>query len=447
MIYTIFIPCTPEVKMKKIKRRKIIIEQDTTSIVSYGGGVLIDEFIHKLSLPQMIDTTLKVKVRERGYRESEAVLGLVISMITGGVCLDDLVVLREEDAFKEIWRHGEIPHPTTMGDFLRRFDLGHIRQLESVHAQALRKVYDSSQRMPTITLDIDSTLNEIHGSKKQGAKWAYTGIRALHPLLCFIRENADWLHSRLRSGNVHTSDGAVSFIRECYHKVKGLADAIHACMDSGFYDKEIVAECERLGIGFSITADQTAPLMRAVHALPEDAWVKIDDRVWVSELRYQPVNWPAEYRFLARREELPRTEQMSLLDTVAYRFHVIVTNRTEEAVELVPLHLKRATMENFIKETKYGLSLDHFPCQEFHANWAYLTTGMLAYNIVNWIKRLALPSIYAKRLIKALRYRFFNVAARLVRHGRYMVMKVAQGIHRFNDILFAYERITRLQFR
>jgi hypothetical protein len=104
-------------------------------------------------------------------------------------------------------------------------------------------------------------------------------------------------------------------------------------------------------------------------------------------------------------------------------------------------------MENFIRETKYGLSLDRFPCQEFHANWAYMTIGMLAYNIVNWIKRLALPSMYKKRLIKALRYRFFNVAARIVRHGRYVVMKLALGIHRFTDIAFAYERILSLQFR
>lgn len=51
-----------------------------------------------------------------------------------------------------------------------------------------------------------------------------------------------WLHSRLRSGNVHTSDGAVSFIRQCYHKIKDLADAVNACMDSGYYDKDIVTE-------------------------------------------------------------------------------------------------------------------------------------------------------------------------------------------------------------
>lgn len=436
-------------KIKKIntaKRIKIILEEDNT-LVSYGGGLLVDEFIRKLELPQMIDSLVKVKTRERGYRESEAVLGLAISMITGGVCLDDLVVLREEEAFKTIWRHGDIPHPTTMGDFLRRFDLGHIRQLESVNAQSLRKVYAASESMSTITMDIDSTLDEVHGTKKEGAQWAYTGIKALNPLMCFIRENGDWLHSRLRSGNTYTSDGAVSFIRESYYKVKGLADIINACMDSGFYNKEIVAECERLNIGFSITADQTAPLMRAVNAISEKEWIQIEDNVWVSELMYKPIGWQREYRFLARREELPMKDQMSFLNTAAYRYHVIVTNRAEPAHELVPFHLGRATMENFIKETKYGLSLDRFPCQEFHANWAYLTIGMLAYNIVNWIKRLALPSMYKKKLIKALRYRFFNVAARIVRHGRYIVMKLAQGIHRFTDISYAYERILSLQFR
>lgn len=436
-------------KIKKInaaKRAKIILEQDET-LVSHGGGLLIDEFIHRLGLAHMIDSTVKVKERERGYRESEAILALAVSMITGGVCLDDLVALREEETFKAIWRHGDIPHPTTMGDFLRRFDLGHIRQLESVNTQAFTKVYTCTEKMATITMDIDSTLDEVHGSNKEGAKWAYTGIRALNPIMSFIRENGDWLHSRLRSGNTYTSDGAVSFIRESYHKVKDLADRINTCMDSGFYDKEIVAECERLNIGFSITAVQTGPLMRAVNAINKEEWIQIEDNVWVSELWYKPSGWQREYRFLVRREELPDKKQMSLLDVTAYRYHVIVTNRAESVNELITFHLGRATMENFIKETKYGLSLDRFPCQEFHANWAYLTIGMLAYNIVNWIKRLALPSMYKKRLIKALRYRFFNVAARIVKHGRRVVMKLAQGIHRFTDIAYAYERILRLQFR
>lgn len=47
--------------------------------------------------------------------------------------------------------------------------------------------------------------------------------------------------------------------------------------------------------------------------------------------------------------------------------------------------------------------------------------------------------MYHKRLLKALRFRFFNVAARLVRHSRKVIIRFAQGVHRFNDILCAYK--------
>jgi hypothetical protein len=98
-------------KVDPVRRVKIIIEEGKDSLVSCGGGLLIDEFIHRLGLPGMIDSSVKVKERERGFKESEAIPGLAVSMITGGVCLDDLVALRDEEAFKEIGRHGDIPHP------------------------------------------------------------------------------------------------------------------------------------------------------------------------------------------------------------------------------------------------------------------------------------------------------------------------------------------------
>lgn len=433
--------------MKQLGRRQFRLVEGDDTLVSFGGGILLDEFIHRLGLPELIDQRVRVKERERGYRESEAVLGLAVSMITGGECLDDLFVLREESGFSSLWSHGEIPHPTTMGDFLRRFNLGHIRQLESVLAECFRRVYRAEPKRPSLTVDIDSTLDEVFGHQ-QGARMAYTGIRALNPLMGFIRETGDWLHGRLRAGNVHTADGAVSFIGECVHKVKDLAERIDVAMDSGFYDKSVVAECERLGVGFTITADQTAPLMRAIGAVPEEDWAPLPGKpgVWVSETLYRPTRWPRAYRMLLRRERLPESEQPTLLEAFRYRYHAIVTNREEAVTELVPEHLQRATAENFIRETKYGLSLDRFPCGEFHANWAYLTIGMLAYNLVSWIKRLALPGLHKKKLLKRLRYRFFNVAARVVHHGRYRILKFARGLHRLTEIREAYERIWCLQF-
>ena len=109
--------------MKKTARRKVVLREGDDTLVSFGGGILLDEFISRLGLAELINQKVKVKTRERGYRESEAILGLAAGMITGGECLDDLFVLREEKEFGAIWSHGEIPHPTTMGDFLRRFSL------------------------------------------------------------------------------------------------------------------------------------------------------------------------------------------------------------------------------------------------------------------------------------------------------------------------------------
>lgn len=139
--------------MKQVGRRKVRLVAGDETLVSFGGGILSDEFIDRLGLPDLIDQRVLVKEREQGYRESETILALVASLITGGECLDDLFVLREESGFSSLWSHGEIPHPTTMWDFLRRFNLGHLRQIESVLAECFRRVYAAEPKRPCLTLD------------------------------------------------------------------------------------------------------------------------------------------------------------------------------------------------------------------------------------------------------------------------------------------------------
>ena len=52
--------------MSKAKRRRVIIQESDKTLVSFGGGILIYEFIHRLGLPELIKGTVKVKERERG---------------------------------------------------------------------------------------------------------------------------------------------------------------------------------------------------------------------------------------------------------------------------------------------------------------------------------------------------------------------------------------------
>jgi hypothetical protein len=81
-----------------------------------------------------------------------------------------------------------LPHrvmaPSTLGTFLRSFSFGHVRQLDAVIAETLRRAWSLGAR-PTgrLVIDVDSTICEVEGNKKQGAAYGYTKILGYHPLL------------------------------------------------------------------------------------------------------------------------------------------------------------------------------------------------------------------------------------------------------------------------
>ncbi len=62
--------------------------------------MLIQNFAQRLGIPERIEEIVKVKQRERGYNEATSIFALVQSMIIGGECLDDLAVLRRDEAVK-----------------------------------------------------------------------------------------------------------------------------------------------------------------------------------------------------------------------------------------------------------------------------------------------------------------------------------------------------------
>jgi Transposase DDE domain group 1 len=126
---------------------------------------------------------------------------------------------------------------------------------------------------------------------------------------------------------------------------------------------------------------------------------------------------------------------------------VVVTNdeaRTASAV--MGWHLQHADMENAIKEHKSGFGLEKLPTQKFHANWAYLLIGQLAFNLVAWFKRLVLPPSYQRVTIKTLRHRLLNLAGKLVHTARRYFLVISDH-YRYQAVWrFAIGRLTHLQF-
>jgi hypothetical protein len=64
--------------------------------------VLVKEFADQLGVASIINEELKVKKRQRGYTEAEAVMGLVYNLVAGGDTLSDLEVLRGDSGTRQL---------------------------------------------------------------------------------------------------------------------------------------------------------------------------------------------------------------------------------------------------------------------------------------------------------------------------------------------------------
>jgi hypothetical protein len=236
-------------------------------LTSHAGTVLLHDFAQRLGVEQLLDEELSVKTRERGYREGQAIGSLVSNMILGGEHLSDLEVLRGDRGTQELLGAEAVLAPPTAGEFLRKFDIGDVQDLQRVQLRLQERVRPH-QRPTTCTIDLDSSIYEQASTHKEGSTKAYNGEVGYHPLFAFWAEEGELLFSHLRRGSAHTVRNVGWFLREMRKRVPNSAvQQLRA--DSGFYSKTVVAWCVAEGFTFTITADQTAPLLAAIHAVPE----------------------------------------------------------------------------------------------------------------------------------------------------------------------------------
>jgi hypothetical protein len=262
-------------------------------------------------------------------------------------------------------------------------------------------------------------------------------------LFAFWAEEGELLFSHLRRGSAHTARNAVWFLHQTRKRVPTGA-TLKLRADSGFYSHAVVEWCEEEEGTFTITADQTPPLLRAITALPERHWHPLPehDLAEVAELRYQPVGWARPYRYVVKRELAERKS-----GELYWKYHALVTNDiTQPAAAVMVWHLQHADMENAIKEHKSGFGLEKLPTQKFHANWAYLLLGQIAFNLVAWFKRLVLPPSYQRTTIKTIRHHLLNLAGKIVHTARRCFL-VISNCYRYQSVWqFAIKRLAALQF-
>ena len=382
---------------------------DDDHAVANAGLVLAGLLSEKLGLEELCDQTISIAPFP-GRRAAT----LVHSLVVGGSCIDDADVLRSGSTASVL------PHrvmaPSTLGTFLRGFTFGNVRQLDAVAETLLTRAWalGAGPGDAPMTIDIDSTICEVHGARKQGASYGYTKVLGFHPVLATRAETGEVLHLRFRKGSSNTQRGAQRFVREVVGRVRraGASGELTLRADSGFHSQYVVRACQDHDVRYSITARQTPVITRAIEEIGEINWESIDytmnGEAWVAETDFQG------HRLIVRRTKLNEPRPALFPD---YRYHAFVSDREGDCVALDADHRRHAVVELAIRDLKEGSGLEHCPSGHFNANAAWTVLASIAHNLVRWVAALGLE-MTGPLVAKTIRRKFITVPGRLTHHAR-----------------------------
>ena len=397
---------------------------DDDRLVADAGLLLPATLAQHLGLRELVDDHLDLGAGPGRANVGDKLLTLVMSALAGGDCIDDAQALRAGGTERILGF--SVKAASTLGTFLRSFRWGHVRQLDRVSRELMRRAWaaGAGPGAGPLTIDLDSTICETYGLAKEGAlHHGYTGVRGYHPLLAVAAGTGDVLMARLREGRANTARGAAHFLREMIGRVRhaGASGELTVRADSGFYAHAVVAVCRKMDVRFSITIRQHRSVRRLIEAIPEAAWTPIpywiDGGADVAETTYTPFATEKDavpVRLIVRRVKPTPGSQLALF--ALYDYHAFVTDRNGQTLTLEADHRRHAEIENAIRDLKYGVGLNHLPSGRFAANGAWLAVQVIAHNLARWTARIGLGEGIVTT--KTLRRRLFGLAGRLTRSAR-----------------------------
>src|SRR5208282_5119121 len=129
--------------------------------------------------------------------------------------------------------------------------------------------------------------------------------------------------------------------------------------------------------------------------------------VWFKSFLYKAASWKTARRVVAKVE--------FHLGELFPRIGFIVTNLSASSRAVVRFYNKRGTAEQWIKEGKQAVKMTRLSCHRFRANEVRLWLSVIAYNLGNLWRRLALPAPIGKWSLTSLQHRLVLAEGHLTR--------------------------------
>ena len=406
--------------------KKLKIEFRGTQVTSDGGLVAIRELDEKLGLTELAEEYLQDKRYGKNIQhEMEGLLRQSLySRLAGYEDTNDAEGLRNDPGMRAVIGSRALAKSgageTTVGRFEKEILLegDNLRNLEGISMRWAEKM-DVVRGAKETILDIDSSESPVHGEQEGATYNGHFGMKCYHPLFLF-NSHGDCLKAKLRPGNVHSADGWREFLEPVLRHYAGKGGSVKLRGDAAFAMPELYELCEELGIDYAMRIKENAKLREHVELYAKRPVGRPGRKPIIKYIsfQYRAASWEKERRVVAKIEH----HQGELFPRTGY----IVTSLKLNKKTVVKFYNHRGTCEQWIKEGKYALNWTRLSCQAFKENEARLNLFIMAYNLGNIFRTLALPETIKSWSLRTIQLKLIKLGGRLIKHARYYYLLLAE---------------------
>ena len=459
---------------------------ERTHAIPCGGIGAFHLLAQQSGLVKAIDRSVRLLKRHLPYFESDHVLNIAYNGLTGGTCLEDIELRRNDATYLDAVGAQRIPDPTTEGDFTRRFTEEEVVALmeatNAIRVKMWKKRLSREERREGI-LDVDGTLAPTEGECKEGMGLSYNGVWGYHPLVVSLANTMEPMYLKNRPGNRPSHEGAAEWMDRAAGVVGQAFDRVTFRGDTDF---SLTAHFDRWtgeGIRFAFGIDARDPLVKIAEELEISGAFKplrrplkgrgdrparqkkerVKERIVVekgyeniklvgeevAEGVYRPGRCGRDYRLVVVKKNLSveRGEHVLWEDIRCFFY---ITNIEKMSTEEVVLFCHdRCNQENLIEQLKNGLNALRMPVGDLVSNWAYRVMASLGWTLKAWFALLVRDGERREELLKMefrrFRHAVVDIPAQIVRAGRRIIYRLLGYNDWVGTLLRTFDRIAELR--
>jgi len=275
------------------------------------------------------------------------------------------------------------------------------------------------RKLTRLVLDMDSSVSETYGQQQGSAYNGHFGCTCYHPLFVF-NQFGDLERVMLRRGNHHSAKFWRRVLLPVIARYRELKIPKFFRGDAAFASSKLLKLLEAEGFRYAIRLKANAVLERNVAHLLKRPVGRPSKRpkVLYHAFRYQAKSWDRARRVVAKVE----WHAGELFPRVGF----VVTDLRRSPKRVIKFYNGRGMAEQWIKEGKNALKWTRLSCRRFRDNQVRLQLFALAYNLANFLRRLALPRPVRTWTLTTLREKLIKLGAKVVRHAKAVTFHLAE---------------------